>query len=576
MAQIQDPVLKRALKTISDNVDQKVKHDSEINLIQRLFKEGFEVKDPTGTKKIGSKTLQQALWRVVNKMKFLDFQIQGTGKDEIIEKVVTDGVWTVAEEGGLTRALRDKGGSFWDLALYGDGFIYVGTDPDDKYPIRFSPISPSNLYVDAYATGFRSGGIGKDVTQCVVVYTMSPDEALRRYGDRFPKIKKAKGKIKRYLTLDKDQERTFQQESKIKSDIVEVAFYYDINKEEYLMFAGSDNVILEKKVGDKYPFVKDKVSYIPILHFICQPSSDGFWNYGIGQILYDLAVVTRRLINMGVGHVDENVYPITLVNVPNGEAAEFFNKLQLAHEMRAAGKKGVVAVEYDPSNPGAGRVDASALITQSTLMTEWQVLLNRLDNEIKRIGINLDDISRGSNPTASQIISEEENADSFVRQVMEYNASESQFTIELVLDFMAKFIKPSDDTPLNLTTSIGLTSEGEINVKDITMGAIAEEIKDYHYFVKVNSRTGALPSNIMRIAQLNRQMSITPPNSPAFVKLWQKYAKLNDVELSAEDYVGQQPEGQEEPANTEPGEALPTPTDKREINPYDANPRASF
>jgi len=566
-----DKTLERALKTISKNIDQKVRHDGQLGLIQRLFEEGFEVRDPAGTKKIGSKVLLQALWRIVNKMKFLDFQIHGTGKDEIIEKVVTDGIWTVAEEGGLIRALRDKGGAFFNLSLYGDGFIYVGTDEKTTYPIKFSPISPSNLYVDNYATGFRSGGIGKDVTECVVVYTMSPEEAVKRYGDKFPKIKQAKGRIKRYLSLNKDQERTFQQESKVQSDIVEVGFYYNINKKEYLMFAGNEGIILDKKLGDKYPFIKDKEPYIPIAHFICQPSSKGFWNYGIGHILYDMAIITRRLLNMGVGHVDENVYPITLVNVPQGEAGDFFNKLQLAHEMRAAGKKGVVAIEYDPNNPGAGRVNADALITQSTLMTEWQVLLNRLDQEIKRMGINLDDMGRSSNPTASQVIAEEENADAFVRQVMEYNASECKFIVELTMDFTKKFIKTNDDTSLNLTTSIGLTGEGEIDVKDITMGAIADELRKNRYFVKVNSRTGALPSNVMRIAQLNRQMSITPPDSPAFVKLWQKYAKLNDVELSAEDYVGQQQQ-----QTTEPGDALPTSTDKREINPYDADPRASF
>ena len=211
---VQDPVLQGALDTINKNIEQKIDHDGELDLIQRLFEEGFEIKNPAGSKKIGSKMLQQAVWRMVSKTKFLDFQIHGSGRPEILEKVVTDAVWTVAEEGGLTRALRDKGGAFWSLWMYGDGLIYTGTNPDSSYPIQFSPISPSNIYVDNYATSFRSGGIGKDVTECVIVYSMSPEEAEKRYGKQYPKIKDAKGKIKRYLALNKEQERSFQQEER--------------------------------------------------------------------------------------------------------------------------------------------------------------------------------------------------------------------------------------------------------------------------------------------------------------------------------------------------------------------------
>jgi hypothetical protein len=559
-----DPVLKGALDTISKNIETKIEHDGQIELIQELFKSGFEVKDPNGARKVGSKTLQQALWRMVSKMKFLDYQIHGAGRPEIMEKVVTDGVLTVADEGGLIRSLRDKGGAFWSLALYGDGFIYVGTG-DEPYPIKFSPISPSNLYVDSYATGFRSGGVGKDVTECVVIYSMSPEEAKRRYGKEFPKIKDAKGSIKRYLSLEKEHDRRFEQQTDIDNDLVEIGFYYNVSKKEYLIFAGAENLILQKLTGDKYPFVKNGEPYIPIVHLICQPAADGFWNLGLGQMLYDLAVITRKMLNMAVNHTDENVHPITLVNIPQGESAEFFNKLQLAHEMRAAGKKGIVALEYDPSNPGSSRVGADALITPSTLMSEWQLVMNRLDNELTRLGIYLDDMDRGANPTASQIIAEEESANAYVKQIMEYNSSECKFLIELVMDFTAKFVKKSNDTPLNLTTSYE-----EADLKGITLGALADELKKHKYFVKVNSRSGSLKSDIMQVAQLNRQLALTPPNSPAFQKLWLKSARLNDQDLGANDFAPQQApqEGMQEPTE-EAAQPIPTETDKLEVNPYE-------
>jgi hypothetical protein len=555
-------VLDRALDVISRNIDSKVEHDSDIDRIQKLFEAEFEVRDPKGTRKISSKILQQALWRTVNKMKFPDFQIHGTGRPEEIEKIVTEGVSTVATEGGLIRSLRDKQGTFWQAALYGDGFIQIGTDPNSEYPIQFSPISPSNLYIDSYATGFRSGGIGKDVSECVVVYSMSPEEAKERYGKIYPKIKDAKGEIKRYTSMQKEQERTYEQDYKMDEDKVEIAFYYNIRKKEYMVFAGNENTVLDTQKGDKYPFVMNKKAYIPVSHLLFNPVSEGFWNVGIGQQLYDLAIVTRRLMNMAIGHLDENTYPITLVNMPKGEAASFFQKLQLAGEMREAGKKGIVALEYDPSNPGSERVQAESLLTQN-LIGEWQIVFDRLDREIKRLGINLDDTGFAPNTTATQIVAEEENADAYVRQVMEYNASECQFLIELVMDFIKKFISKSDKTPLNLTTTI--KEDGvEVPLDGITMGAVADELKKFNYFVKINSRSGVIPSNIMRSAQIMRQLQVTQPGTPAYTKLIGIMAGLNDLDIKEEEFNAPQPQALPEEALQTP-EEMPAEIDT--INP---------
>ena len=127
-----DELVKEALKVANEFNDTKTKHDSELQDIQDLFEEGFEIHDPSGNKKIYSKTLQQALWKVVNKMKFLDFTIHGTNRPWYMEKIVTDGVNTIADKGGMIRSLRDKNGTFFQAALYGDGFMHIGTDKNKK------------------------------------------------------------------------------------------------------------------------------------------------------------------------------------------------------------------------------------------------------------------------------------------------------------------------------------------------------------------------------------------------------------------------------------------------------------
>ena len=517
--------------------------------------------------------LQQAIRRLVSRTKTLDFSIHGAGRPPEVEQIVTSGISTVLDKGGYAQAMGDKDGAFFKQYLYGDAFTHIGTNPDEKgFPIKFNSISNNNVYIDTFATSMRGAGDGKNVTKCVVIFSYSWAEALRLY----PEIKRKKGgpgKIPKEDGLFKDLERSFEQTlDNQNDDVTEVAHYYDIANKVYSVFVGNSTTLIKKLKGDSYPFMKDGMPYIPVAQNICMPSAIGFYNHGVGDMLYDLAIVSRRLLNMELAHVEDNTYPITLVNVPQGEAAKFFNKLARAHDQRAAGYKGTVALEYDPQNPGASSVQAQSLLTNN-LTNEWQLIYDTLTREIQRLGISLDEVDRGTNVTASQIIAEEESANAFVKQVMEYNATELQFTVELAIDMVKTFVSKRDETPLNLTTSIE-SELGPVRADGITLGMIADELKDHYYFVKVNSRSGSIPSNVVKQARITRVFPLLPQGSPAQMKAVMQMAQLNDQDYSMEDLGGQAPSPG---ADTESIEAQePVATERVAVNPRAATPQAAF
>lgn len=571
--------VRTALKVMQEHNDIKEQRDSDNQAIMDLMERGFKVSNPSGTRQISSKTLQQALWRTIQRMKPLDFTIHGTSRPEFMEYFVTQGVATVLDRGGYVRSLRDKQGAFFNLLLLGDAFIQVGTNPEEyDMPIGFNTISNSNVYVDPFATVMRAESSGKSVSKMVVVFSYSWSEAIKLY----PKLKKVggAGRIPRDLTFNKETSRSQQQTTDIdvKNDLVEIAHFYDIANKNYTVFAGPSCSVLKEQKGDKYPFVKEGKPYIPVVHMICQPSSEGFYNHGIGDMIFDLAVLSQRLLNMEIAHVNDNTYPIEIVNLPKDKSAKFFNDLMSAEEMRAAGKKGYVTNEYDTTNPGSSQISSQTLLTNN-LTSEWQLIFEQLTREISRLGINLDEADRGADVTATQVLSEEEAANSFVKQVMEYNASETQFSIELTIDFVKQFVSKKNKTKLNLTTKIEI--EGvEIPLDEATLGNLSSELKEANYFVKVNARTGAVPSNILQQAQISRILPLTPPGTPAFAKLQKQLADLNDRDLSMEDFA---PIPQEQPqagpgegaieGATEPGLAG---TERARINPRITEPEPAL
>jgi len=555
--------VKTYLKMISTNNTEKTRQIGINNAIQALLESTFDICAPDGTVKINSMRLYQALWRTANRLKPLDFRLHGTGRPPHLEMLMTLAVSTVLDRGGYNSGLRDKNGVFMSSLLYGDGPMMVGANPDKSSyaPILFTPISINNLYMDDFCTGIRNRGQAGSAYRALSIFSYSYNQAVMHW----PQLQKMGGigKIPRQASdwkeLNRDIYQTFELE-----DEVEIAFGVDIVAKNFTIFAGQSCTILEEYNGDDFPFeCSDGTPHIPFLQFICIPSSAGPYNHGIGALIFKLSVVTGKLINLECGHAEDNTYPITLVNVPQEEATNFFGKLAEATRQRQAGKKPFVAMPYDPNAPNSQKVEAQSLLTNS-LFQEWQALYDRLIDEIQMLGINLKELTQAGNPNQLQILTEEENSDAWVKQMMEYNASETKKAIEITLDAIRRYVSPKSKIPLDLTTNIQIDGTN-VRPDGITMGMIAEELKTHHWFVEVNSRTGSIPSNTMMRLKIAQGKANAAPGSKAWLRLVDMENQVNGIDIPIDDFAPQQqgvpgaPEG-EAPA------AQPSQTERARFN----------
>lgn len=568
-AGFQNKGVEKALVLIGKNSTIHNRHEGIWRGIQQLFEQGFTVMNPKGTKKITSKLLLQILWKTVNKMKVPDFKIYKagpfpikTGKKEMekdskirgtVEEIVTAGVATVMKEGKFIQCMRDKGGAFYKMALFGDCHVQLGYDVNNSdYPITFRVSSLSDIYVNNAATEIRDAVGGLSADEVVIIYRYT----ITQFNELFPEWEGqvAKGDIPRAYRYRKQLEKTWLQTVYDGEDMIEVAYRIGIDK-HMVVFAGAACTVIDEYMGDgdkkektqpqdyyegdeednkknkPFPFIRDGRPYLPLLHFKFFPSSEGYYNYGIGHMVYDLAIIMAQMDNMAYNHAGDNIWPIQFVNTSSKNASKLFNEILKAHEMRASGGKGYVVSENQPGQ-GSG-VTIEPFQTQP-ITGEWERTFTRLEKQIERLGFRLDMPDLGANPNEMSIMASQEATDEPIKQIIEFNASEFEEAVNFTIDAIRKFVSDDDQTPLNCMTDIE-SGGTQLPMRGFTLGDVAQELRANRYFVVVNSRDGIVPSGTMQNAQIAQVLSTLQPGTPAYNKLVLSKAKLNGQNLTDAD-----------------------------------------
>lgn len=531
-----------ALEMISRCSEPKTLNDLKNSRIKGLFKRGYSVVESEGVITYSSKLLGQVRENVMTRTKLLDFSIHGQGRPEWMEKLITAGVGTILDTGGFVKAMLGKQGASEKAYMYGDGFTLLSGRKGKGVPFYFVPLENSHTYIDPDAVQFRDEDGSRGVSKLVFIRSFSWSE----FKDMYPKKCKnvAYGEIPKKKSVWNSTDKTIYQEAEVHDDYkVEVAFSFNLYSKNYTVFAGRNCYVLEEFKGKKYPFVMNGRPYIPIIHKYCRPSLEGFYNIGLGDYMYEIAIKAEHLDDMQFTHTLDQSSPYDLLYLPTNKKNTFYNSLAMADELKANGRRAFITIDYDRDTESPNDIKMDTLQTTS-LTNDWIQMKDQLDREYNRMGIFLDAVS-GEVKTAKQIAYEEDRQNDFVRQTMEQFAPEQKMAIEMVIQFIKDFVPKGDKTPLNLTTKIEVDGQ-EIPASSITLGMVADELRKHHYFVKMNSNSGVVPSNTLRQIQTTRALQVATPGSNLDAKLRSAFVKFNDIDASPKDFLpseGQQPGG---------------------------------
>lgn len=494
----------------------------------------------TETTQIYSKLLFQAHTAVVKRMKRPDRRFLSDGMDALALEALRDGVNSVQDWGGLTEALISDWGAYHKFLLFGNAFVMMSAGEDDETPVKYQNLSLTNVYVDPYATSMRNPAGENDVGEMLVVFEYSYDEAKELY----PNSEFLPGKLPISQDLNTLLQYTSQQEQEMADRVVQVGHYYNISNKKkpvYTIMAGASATVIKKFEDKKYMYWHRKKPFIPVLHFKCFPQPAGFYAKGIGQLLFDIAVLEQKIDNLAYAHVEENVYPLTLLNAASGTSKKLLNDIYASRELRALGERSYVVNEV----PATGGQSGLQSLTSAPLTQEYERIKADLILKVKRCGFPIDEMDRPASETATASTLETAALTAFVQQIQEVNTETYRdadlFTIDILRDTV------STESQIKIYTNVELESGAKVADKTggITLGTIVDALEAVDVTVDVISRSGAHKDPIIEKMELNEMLPLIQgtPLAPKFIA---QRLRMNGLTVKQEDLMQAQNAGLEQ------------------------------
>lgn len=533
---------------MGQNLTDQTNVNNKNQLINDLLRQATMTQTPLAPRFLGAKRLKQALGKTAERISPLKWQLQGDGATEDLEILVAKAVKEVLHRGGYDSSFAGKQGIVDRILRNGDAYRLIFQQDPDKtaFPVGFKLIDQNNIFVSTSATTFRGGN--KNVTHLVALFAGTVEE----FKEAFPEYKDSEvrpGTIPKNTTSFKDLDQTYTQKltqdnGSEDQELMDWAYSFCISpgKMAYRLFAGGDLSILESENEKDYSWKFENLEgkeepYIPVANYMCIPAVEGIFNDGLGAYLYDLCIVFRQVLNMTVGHVQENAYPHTLINLPQDQLQSFFGLVRMADQLRNAGERAYIPVGYNPNQQGVAP-SASAILNGGR-MDEASSLLALLDDEFRKCGVYLDEPVDPS-VTATQVKLNASNALVLPKSIMKVNASEIEFEVMVAIDMIKKYVNENDETPLILDTTIELP-DGNYSIRGVpfTLGWLAGILKERQWRVVTDPESGARTNDAMLSIMYQEMLPQLDPASPEYAAVARRLMLVSGVDVPKQNPAAQ-------------------------------------
>lgn len=532
-----DVVIKTALNLYANAKNSHDARDTKNKIIKEWIKNSFDMNNISKSKSFKSNIMHNVLFKFTEQMRPLDYKLICEWND--LDTIETQKSWLnyILEMSWFMKALQDKWWVFENILSYWDGFMSVSNFTERKKweVLKFRSTDAWRIYVDPFANKMRSPSSENDVDECLVLYNYSWDEFIQIY----PNAEKiaTSGDLPLWTETDKI-DYTDTQDSEITERNVQVGHYYNRSKKVYTVFAWAWCTKLQEYRDAKYPFIKNKgkfneESYIPLLHFMCFPSSEWFYNHWVWEKVYQIWQLQEEVKNNGYKAMRRNINSPSIYNIANWTADEFFAQLEQVEALNEIWEDWFIVNEMQAwDNASKANVE---WMSAPSITQDYQIMLEDLEKELNDMWISLQGTNTDSWKTARALLIEEENKEKTIVSIMEQNTSEWQFAIELVLEYIKK-IPSSDNTPVVLTNEVTMEDGTKQDINEVldeavTLWDIADEFRKNQYRVVIDSRSWTYQSKVSQAIRLQQMINLTAWDPEAQKKLVNKMWKLYNLDM---------------------------------------------
>jgi len=503
--------------------------------IAEQWKQQFETRKSKPNRYHSGSMMFEVLWRAGAKIKLLESEVHLTGAPSLYGKIVSAYLDHAKRMSGLEEAYTGEFGVKRQKLKYGNGVLEAAVSEEETgWPTRFLASSLMDEYFDPEAVVMHAVGDPRDCRWRAKRYRYEAERFFEEFPDMTGKVEVGILPLAA-IGARKDSEK-----------VVELMRCQDKISEEEIWFAGSNAQIITRYEGEGY-LHRDLQgrSMLPVFLFGCFPEDEMLFDWGMGELFWDLHEISRDIMNRGTHALYRNLSPIAFVAAKKENGQTLQKKMFDALKVAAGGGEAVVQVDVD----GNGNPTIMPLknLVGAELTSEFERINRELIQKAKRIGIDVDDVAVVTGQTATESQRREQAGNAFTLQMEEGNMPEIRRAYEKLLTDQ-KQRDEQDDTPIKVDFDLTeqdikelgyIGGRAAVALRTPTLGGVTAILKKFPAEVIVHGRTGA---HADRIAELERAkenieaIAEMAPGSKAHKQELMRRVRLNGGNYDESDF----------------------------------------
>lgn len=465
--------------------------------------------------------------------------INNYGSREFLSFILRSALDDIMKEAGIRQAYKDLDGGVYLSALkYGTAFSYIENDKSDiGFKIRSLPIS--NVAFDENVKSIRGNIKSNNARRCFIFFDYaSIDDAIYDFPEYEDILRDDCGWGEFPFDVVESKDTWYSNKSRKKGQI---GMYIDIDKKVFMVIAGSDATLLDIKDGARFPFMLDKVPYLPVYITSLFNNEDWILKYGLGHFASQLNNIDSITGNAAVKAFLQDNLGIDILTIKEGNKQNILRDLKQANiDSQIGGGRGVIISEVSAIDSTRDIYDVRPLSSSNQWGMDKKGYIDTWNNsDVIGVGVNMQDVNNNPYKTSTSINAESIASEAIIQTIESSNSEEWRFLINVVLK---KINSIDDDYPIN-TEHFDTSNKEVAAIMQPKMKHVKMILKALKVSVDMKLDDDIRSKDLVKLRNLQSIIPSISPGSLASMKVSKEIASISGIHLSDSDFLPpQQPQ----------------------------------